>query len=304
MKGQYTVNCSASWAHRDGLFKLYREGSPTPVQALKAPAVGPSVTFTLRSGGRYQCQYRNSLLSKIIWISAEMFPKPLIFVQPAMVLLQGESFAIRCQCPYPGVRFSLYKGRLLIEEQDPAGYLPVVVFHIHNASLQDGGRYRCYYHTMAQPVLWSKPSDILRINVQDVSHKPPIIWDTLGTANCSIPTGSFMYNQEDPVPREKGKAGRVPGFPTVASLDPEVMHNCSFRQDESDLNSDMGLSRTEAISQDWRSDFTEGNIARMGLAAAVLVLIIVFVAHACYRNRFPKRKHIQCGGREARPMLA
>ncbi|XP_030051279.1 immunoglobulin superfamily member 1 isoform X2 [Microcaecilia unicolor] len=263
-KARYTVNCSASWAHRGGLFKLYQEGSPTPVQVLKAPAMGQSVVFTVRSGRRYQCQYGSSLLSDNIWISTEAFPKPSISVQPATVLLQGENFAVWCQCSYPGVRFSLYKGRILIKEQDPTGHTAAVVFHIRNASLQDGGRYRCYYHTLAQPVLWSEPSDTLRINVEDIPHKPPILQDTLGTGsptgNCSVPAGSFVYNQEDPRPQEKG----------------------------------------------WRSDFTEENIARMGLAVAVLVLTIVLVAHACCRNRSKKveRQWIQYGRQEAGPMLA
>ncbi|XP_029441532.1 platelet glycoprotein VI-like [Rhinatrema bivittatum] len=290
-----------------GFVEPSREGAPDPAQALRAPGRGRCAAFALRHSGRYRCRYQRRdgeppsrpPLSEEVGTSAEDYPKPSISVQPASVVPKGGSFAIRCQGPYSGTRFSLYKGRILLEEQDPDRWPPSAVFLVQNARPRDGGRYLCYYHTVSEPFVWSQPSDVMEVKVQDLSHQPPVFREAPGTGsdivNCSVPAGSaggwfYLYIDKDPEPQAKVRASGglgllVPVNLTELNLDPEERYSCSFRQEELDFPSDEGLGRTEAVGQDRRSDFTEGNVVRMGLAAVLLVLSALLVTHACRGER-------------------
>lgn len=98
-------------------------------------------------------------------LGAGRFPKPSIAVRPGTEVLPGQAWTIRCWAPYPGMSFVLYRQREFWREEAPRGEPPTAEFHLSKASAADTGRYTCYYHTMAEPFVWSNASDPVELRV-------------------------------------------------------------------------------------------------------------------------------------------
>ncbi|XP_065427017.1 T-cell-interacting, activating receptor on myeloid cells protein 1-like [Chrysemys picta bellii] len=147
-------------------------------------AAGDVAEFPIRSvnwgdAGSYSCQYRTkSDLS--IWsepsdtvelmVAGCEFLKPTIRVSPSRVVALGGTVTICCEGLYPGMGFFLHKaGHPNLQVRSvPDG--TVAEFPIANVSREDGGRYTCDYHFIAEQNRWSYFSDPVEIIVGDYTR--------------------------------------------------------------------------------------------------------------------------------------
>ncbi|XP_014372967.2 immunoglobulin superfamily member 1-like isoform X1 [Alligator sinensis] len=316
-EGGYQLHCSAPRDFTGAWFILHRDSTPGPVAEEQAPAEGSEVTFLLpyiSPGEQYRCSYRawdaageqmESLPSDPTNITSDRFPKPSIAVRPGTEVLPGQAWTIRCWAPYPGTSFVLYRQREFWREEAPRGEPPTAEFHLSKASAADAGRYTCYYHTMAEPFVWSNASDPVELRVTDVPSAQEKLVDTAGKlrVNCSMPfTDSvggwfYLYRDGDPLPLAWITA--FPGddapagfnLPEEEALSPGGVFICRYGMDEPEARANMTLNDTDTWTQGSRiqdTDYTKANVVRLGLGAVILLLALLFVTHACWEERCPE----------------
>ncbi|XP_044845135.1 leukocyte immunoglobulin-like receptor subfamily B member 3 [Mauremys mutica] len=205
------------------------------------------------------------------------FLKPTIRVSPSRVVALGGSVTIRCEGRYPGMEFILHKaGHPNLEVQlVPDG--TVAEFPIPSVSREDGGSYTCDYRSITEPHRWSYPSDPVEIIVagavavrcrgqrrgvrfvlnKEQRHFPPVDSDGLGV--------------EFPISNVNREDGGSYSCSYHSRLEPFAV---SYPSDHVEL-----VVRAAPLG---RPDFTNTNIARLALGAAVLLVLGLILAEACY----------------------
>ncbi|XP_066486450.1 osteoclast-associated immunoglobulin-like receptor [Tiliqua scincoides] len=129
----------------------------------------------LEDVGSYTCQYHHRR-KPFVWSGPSNFvelvltdsslPKPSIKARPQDQYDSAVTFAIECQGPEKGLKFSLYKSgdwtASLMTEPDKT----TAVFYFPRLRMEQAGNYTCQYHHRAYFFLLSKPSDPLMITVR------------------------------------------------------------------------------------------------------------------------------------------
>ncbi|XP_053115913.1 T-cell-interacting, activating receptor on myeloid cells protein 1 [Hemicordylus capensis] len=224
--------------------------------------------------------------------SLDHYPKPSIAVNPGTQVLAGQGWTIRCWASFPGVSFVLYQDREFRMEVTPRGDSNVAEFSLKNVTVSDAGKYTCYYHSTADPVIWSNASNPVQLKVIDVANVSiyqEVLVDAAGRyrVNCSGPSTSegWFYLFWDGKLLAETRAwqdGHTISFNLTEEALSITKGELSCRYGENWLND------TEGWTQDSHSrspDFATANLLRLVLAGCILSLGLLFVADACWNRR-------------------
>ncbi|XP_060110968.1 osteoclast-associated immunoglobulin-like receptor [Heteronotia binoei] len=221
---------------------------------------------------------------------ADHYPRPFIAVSPGTEVSTGQDWTIRCWAPLPGVAYVLYQGRDFRMEVTPRGDSYIAEFFLKNVSVADTGRYTCYYHSIAEPFIWSNASNPVQLRV---TREVPIyqeVWlDSAGRyrVNCSAPSKSegWFYLYQDGQLFAETRAWQD-GSTANFNLTEEALSTIT-----GELSCQYSLNQfndTDAWTQDSHSrstDFTKANMLRLGLGAGILLAALLFVADAYWNER-------------------
>ncbi|KAJ1131443.1 hypothetical protein NDU88_009780 [Pleurodeles waltl] len=318
----YKIDCTAPREYRGSLFTLYREGTIKPVGVKKAPYNNTNVVFiianvTLGSGEQYRCQYstwvsqrlKDSTISQAVNVTLERYPKPTISLIPSNPIPNGGSATIWCQGLWHNMVFALYKGQMLIEEQKPKDQLPIAKFPLQNVGPLHRGLYNCFYYRRDGNGLWSEASDVLQLRVTGVPYEPSNPQGILFHAAegmsvyCSVTAGEsgegwlYLYREgeHEPLARQRTpalQAGtgtfQVTFDITQLRLGLRERYGCVYKADEdTELGAHTGQGHVSTSKADPKTEDTSlstENLVRIGLAALILLVALIFVIQACLEN--------------------
>ncbi|KAM5207410.1 osteoclast-associated immunoglobulin-like receptor [Hipposideros larvatus] len=229
------------------------------------------------------------------------YPKPWLGAQPAAVVTPGVNVTLTCRAPQPAWRFALFKSG----EIAPMLYRDVSVelaeFFLEKVTPAQGGSYRCCYRNLSwAPGVWSHHSDALELLVTDEMPRPslvalpgPVV--APGDIVCLRCAGrmwnmSFvLYRVGEAAPLQyRDSTQPWADFPLPGAHAPGT-YSCYYHT----VTAPYVLSqRSEplVISSDGSdsSDYTLGNLIRLGLAGLILVsLATLVVLHGRTYTRGP-----------------
>ncbi|XP_062992967.1 immunoglobulin superfamily member 1-like, partial [Elgaria multicarinata webbii] len=214
-EGKHHLHCAAQGEYAGSWFYLYQGGSREPMADQKAFPGQAEVTFAVDHLGpseQFYCSYEiwesgkaiRSPLSGPANITEDHYPKPSIAASPNKEVFAGQDWTVRCWAPSAGISYVLYQAREFRFEVTPRGDSSVAEFPLKNVTVADAGRYTCYYHSIAEPVIWSNASDPVLLRVIDVAEDTKyqeVLLDFAGRyrVNCSVPTGAegWFYLYQD-----------------------------------------------------------------------------------------------------------
>uniref|UniRef100_A0A674J1M2 Immunoglobulin domain-containing protein n=1 Tax=Terrapene triunguis TaxID=2587831 RepID=A0A674J1M2_9SAUR len=234
-------------------------------------------------------------------------PRPSITLSPTGVTAPGADVTIQCQGQRRDVRFFLHKaGDLNLQRHmDPAG--DKAEFRIPTAGRQHGGSYSCSYRPQSEPFISSYPSSYVELVV---AGEGPGLASPLPAPHPARTSGAVTvqcWGQHRGVRFMLNKERRH--FPPVDSDGFEAVFPISnVRREDGGSYSCSYHSRSEPFAMSYPSDpvelllispskppsdsslpptaappdFTNANIARLGLSAAVLLVLGLILAEAYY----------------------
>ncbi|KAF6288722.1 osteoclast associated Ig-like receptor [Rhinolophus ferrumequinum] len=218
------------------------------------------------------------------------YPKPQLGAQPAAIVTPGVNVTLRCRAPQPAWRFALFKSG----EIAPVLYRDVseelAEFFLEEVTPAQGGSYRCCYRNPGwAPGVWSHPSDALELLVTDTLPRPSLVALPSPVVapgdNVSLRCAGRMRNMSFVLYRVGEAAplqyhdstqpwadfplpgARAPGTYSCYYHTPAAPYVLSQRSDPLVISSDGSGS----------SDYTLGNLIRLGLAGLILVSLATLV---------------------------
>ncbi|KAM7134417.1 immunoglobulin superfamily member 1-like isoform 1-T10 [Macrochelys suwanniensis] len=314
--GSVTIRCDGRY--RSVKFFLRKAGHTNPqVQSVPNGTVAefPIPSVGREDGGRYTCDYHSiteqnrwSNLSNPVEIIAvePSYPKPSISLSPSGGVSLGGVVAVRCWGQHRGMRFVLNKERRHFPPVDSVGF--GALFPISNVRQEYGGSYSCSYHSRSEPFAVSYPSDPVELVVRDPSLPRPSIslsptWVTAPGADATIRCQGqrrdvrfFLHKAGDlNLQRQMDPAGDRAEFhiPSVGRQN-GGSYSCSYRPRSEPFVSSYASSYVELVVAGGTDltqpgaapapgrDFTNANIARLALGAAVLFVLGLILAEAYY----------------------
>ncbi|XP_011383942.1 osteoclast-associated immunoglobulin-like receptor [Pteropus vampyrus] len=212
------------------------------------------------------------------------YPKPWLGAQPAAIVIPGVNVTLRCRAPQPAWKFALFK----------YGEITPMLYRVVSAELAEvfleevtpaqGGSYQCRYQNPGWALgVWSQPSDALELLVTDELPRPSLVAlpgpVVAPGDNVSLRcTGRLrdmrfaLYRVGEAVPLQYHNSERPwADFPLPRASAPGT-YSCYYHTP----NAPYVLSqRSEPLVISWdgsgSSDYTLGNLIRLGLAILVLV---------------------------------
>ncbi|XP_037371506.1 platelet glycoprotein VI [Talpa occidentalis] len=240
------------------LYRLEKLRSST----YKDQAVLAVAAMTQEAAGRYRCSYQDGSRwsppsDQLELVATGVYGKPVLSAKPSPAVSPGGDVTLQCHSQYGFDRFALYK------EGDPrAAQKPEkwywADFPLVTVTAAHSGTYRCYSFSSASPYLWSAPSDPLRL-VVTVTDVPTV----------RMPTDS---------------PASVPELPE-ASRKPNMSVTSRASATESSRSVLVAPKGSVAPTGPSRLRYTQGNLVRMGLGAALLVLLAALLAEDWYSRR-------------------
>ncbi|XP_053121850.1 osteoclast-associated immunoglobulin-like receptor isoform X2 [Hemicordylus capensis] len=132
--------------------------------------------LTREDAGSYTCKYQQKD-KPFVWSESSdslklvlrdpNLPKPTIEMMPKGPHDPGMNVTIKCQGPYKGLNFSLFKPKDRITFLSTEPEKNTAEFHLSRVSVDNEGIYTCQYHHSAYAFILSKPSDPVKIIVRD-----------------------------------------------------------------------------------------------------------------------------------------
>uniref|UniRef100_A0A8C0H6V1 Ig-like domain-containing protein n=1 Tax=Chelonoidis abingdonii TaxID=106734 RepID=A0A8C0H6V1_CHEAB len=282
----------------------------------------PITSTRQEHGGSYICHYSNRTGETAYSEPSDpvqiiVASKPSISLSPTGVTALGADATIRCQGQRRDGRFFLHKAGDLNPQRhmDPAGAR--AEFHIPTMGQQHGGNYSCSYQSRSEPFISSQPSNPVELVVAGEGPSSTSPLPALHPAGRVVALGGSvtircegLYPGMEFILRKAGHPNlqvRTAGDWTVAEFPiPSVgredggSYICDYRSitDQSRWSylSDPveiiaagegpgSLSQLPASNPARSSgDFSNANIARLALAAAVLLVLGLILAEA-YQSR-------------------
>ncbi|CAM5173485.1 unnamed protein product [Eretmochelys imbricata] len=301
-----TIRCQGQ--SRDVRFFLHKAGDLNPPRHMD-PA-GDRAEFCIptvgrQHGGSYSCSYRARSEPFVssqpshpveLVVADPSLPRPSISLSPTGVTAPGADVTIRCRGQRRDVRFFLHKAGDLNppRHMDPAG--DGAEFHIPTVGRQHGGNYSCSYRPRSEPFVSSQPSHPVQLVVPDPSLPRPSI--SLSPTGVTAPGADvtircrgqrrdvrfFLHKAGDlNPPRHMDPAGDGAEFriPTVGRQH-GGSYSCSYRPRSEPFVSSQPSHPVQLVVAAPSSDFTHGNITRLGLGAMVLLVLGLILAEAYY----------------------
>ncbi|XP_044845134.1 immunoglobulin superfamily member 1-like [Mauremys mutica] len=281
-----TIRCQGQ--RRDVRFFLHKAGDLNPQRHMDPAGAGaefriPSVGR--QHGGNYSCSYRPQSQPFVssqpsdpvqLVVAEGSYPKPSISVSPGGVIPMGGNITIRCRHQHLGMRILLYKDGAgnYLTYTDPVGY--VAEFPITSARWDHRGSYTCRYTYRTGPAAYSEPSDPVQIIVAAV------------TIQCRGQRQGmrFMLNKEGRHVQSVD-SDRLWGLFPISNVRREDggSYSCFYHSRSEPFTASDPSDPVELVvraAPSGRPDFTHANIARLALGSAVLLVLGLILAEACY----------------------
>ncbi|XP_012498447.1 PREDICTED: platelet glycoprotein VI [Propithecus coquereli] len=200
-----------------------------------------------------------------------VYNKPSLLAQPSPAVSPGGDVTLQCQTPYSFDQFALYK------EGDPEPYKNPEMwyrasFPIVTVTAAHSGTYRCYSFSSSNPYEWSAPSDPLELVVTGTSVTP-----------SQLPAGP-------------------PSSVTEASRKQNVSPSSKVSPTETSRNITSSPEESGSPIAPARLHYTKGNLARICLGAAILILLAGLLAEDWHRRRRPLLHRVRAVQRPLPPL--
>nr|XP_010960142.1 osteoclast-associated immunoglobulin-like receptor [Camelus bactrianus] len=231
------------------------------------------------------------------------YPKPWLGAQPAAIVTPGVNVTLRCRAPQPAWRFALFKSG----EMAPVLYRDVSAelaeFFLEEVTPAQGGSYCCCYRRLSWgPGIWSHPSDALELLVTgEILEEGAMRRDTgpggagggaAGRGAARSPCMSFALSRVGVAAPLQYRDSAQPwaDFPLLGARAPGT-YSCYYHTPSAPY---VLSQRSEPLVISWddsgSSDYTQGNLVRLGLAGLVLISLGTLVV-------FDWRSQIRAPGR-------
>uniref|UniRef100_A0A452IBZ0 Ig-like domain-containing protein n=1 Tax=Gopherus agassizii TaxID=38772 RepID=A0A452IBZ0_9SAUR len=243
------------------------------------------------SGCILRTRFVSPPLTACLFVNPEMsYPKPSISVSPSGVIPVGGNVTIRCWHQHQNMRIQLYKagGGNYLSYTDPAG--SEAEFPITSARREHGGSYTCRYSNRTGEVAYSEPSDPVQIIVAGEGPIPALTGVVASGADVTIwcrgqrrDVRFFLHKAGDLNPQQhldSAGAGAEFRIPSVGRQH-GGNYSCSYRPRSEPFVSSQPSDPVQlvvAAAPPGHPDFTYANIARLGLGAAVLLILGLILA--------------------------
>ncbi|XP_068848925.1 osteoclast-associated immunoglobulin-like receptor isoform X2 [Capricornis sumatraensis] len=223
-------------------------------------------------------------------------PRPWLGAQPAAVVTPGVNVTLRCQAPQPAWRFALFRSAELTDVIYRDASVELEEFFLEEVTPAQGGSYHCcYWRRGWEPNVWSHPSDALELLVTDELPRPSLVALPAPVvapgANVSLRCAgrlrgmSFaLYREGEAAPLQyRGSEQPWADFPLLGARAPGT-YTCYYHTPSApyvlSARSEPLVVRADGSGA---SDYTQGNVLRLGLAGLVLIslgALVVFDRHS------------------------
>ncbi|XP_036918532.1 leukocyte immunoglobulin-like receptor subfamily A member 2 [Sturnira hondurensis] len=227
-----------------------------------------------------------------------VYTEPSLSAQPGPLLLPGDDLTLQCHSEPGFDRFALTKDEGPTPPQHLQGqHSPS--FPLGPVNLTHGGRYRCYSgHNLSH--VWSAPSAPLDILIAGKYRKPSLSaqpgpsvpWGATVTLQCrsEVRADTFHLHREgslDP-PQQLRLQGTAASSQANFTISPVTWgHHGTYRCYSSHSSSPFQLSQPSDPLELLVSDYTVGNLIRLGVSGLVLLVLTVQLCEAWHSWRRP-----------------
>ncbi|XP_004456723.4 osteoclast-associated immunoglobulin-like receptor [Dasypus novemcinctus] len=225
-------------------------------------------------------------------VTPALHPKPWLEAQPAAVVSPGVNVTLRCRAPQPAWGFVLFKAGATKPVLLPDVASELAEFFLEEVTPAQGGSYHCCYQRLSwDSGVWSQPSDALQLLVTDSLPRPSLVAlpgpAVAPAANVSLRCAgslrgmSFALYREGlaaPLQYHRNSARPWVDFPLLGA-DALGTYSCYYHTPSAPY---VLSQRSEPLVISWEgsgpSDYTQGNLVRLGLAGLVLISLGALVA--------------------------
>ncbi|XP_053512705.1 leukocyte immunoglobulin-like receptor subfamily A member 6 isoform X3 [Artibeus jamaicensis] len=269
-------------------------------------AIFPVGPMNSSHGGTYRCYGSNSSDPSVwsqpsVLLNIEVtgvYREPSLSAQPSFLVLPGDSLTLQCGSEPGSDRFALTKDEGPTPHQHLHGqHSPD--FHLGPVNLTHGGQYRCYSgHNLSY--VWSAPSAPLDILITGMYRKPslsvqpgPLVaWGLTVTLQCrsEVRADTFHLHREGSLDPPQQLHLQNTAAPSQANftISPVTWgHQGIYRCYSSHSSSPFQLSQPSDPLELLVSDYTVGNLIRLGVSGFILVVLGVLLCEAWHSWRRP-----------------
>ncbi|XP_053512702.1 leukocyte immunoglobulin-like receptor subfamily A member 2 isoform X1 [Artibeus jamaicensis] len=309
-----TIWCQGS-LQVDG-YILFKEKSSEPLNTTITQASSHKTGFLIQSmssydTGLYQCAYstggRLSERSEpLLLVLTGEHSGPSLSAQPGPVVTSGGNVSLLCSSQSTWDTFHLLKegGAELLQHKksEHRSYERrwQAVFPVGPVSSSHGGTYRCYGSSSSNPNVWSQPSAPLHLEVTGKDSKPSLSvqpgpsvpWGANVTLQCRSEdrADTFHLHREGSLDPPQQLHLQDTAAPSQANftISPVTWgHRGTYRCYSSRSSSPFQLSQPSDPLELLVSDYTVGNLIRLGVSGFILVVLGVLLCEAWHSWRRP-----------------
>ncbi|KAL1765326.1 osteoclast-associated immunoglobulin-like receptor isoform X1, partial [Sigmodon hispidus] len=233
----------------------------------------------------------------IIIAPAASYPRPWLGAHPAAILTPGVNVTLRCRAPQPAWRFALFRTGVTTPLFFRDVSTELAEFFLEEVTLAQGAIYYCRYRrTDWGPGVWSQSSNVLELLVTDQLPRPSLVAlpgpVVAPGANISLrcagrmPGMSFaLYRVGVATPLQYIDSVHAwADFPLIGAHAPGT-YTCYYHTPSAPYVLSQ-RSQPLVISSEGSgsSDYTQGNLIRLGLAGLVLICLGILITFDWWKS--------------------